>query len=260
MYYKFVGGDQEALQGVFDKAVVGGSLKFNSAVAFNDPYEFKFVSRVPTRPEFDAWHAKYDSGRSATELSHAWEAFSGPAAHWNTTVVPRMNLLESFYVLCLAKRWDSHLMWAHYTSAHQGFAIRYRPEIVDALRSLDGFESDADVAYSDAVPELRWFNSHPAEARSILFTKSREWHYEKEYRVILHGDARQAALSRSVSSTFIDGVIFGTRAPTALIAAALALQSTRPDFRVEQVTSTADGYAMAITRLSPNAWPMSVIL
>ncbi|WP_032992393.1 DUF2971 domain-containing protein [Rhizobium leguminosarum] len=260
MYYKFVGGGPETLYAVFDKAVVGGSLKFNSASSFNDPYEFKFVSRAPTRPEFDAWHAMYDSSRSATELSHAWEAFSGPAAHWNTTVVPRMNLLESFYVLCLAKRWDSHLMWAHYTSAHQGFAIRYRPEIVDALRSLDGFESDSDVAYSDAVPELRWFNSHPAEARLILFTKSREWRYEEEYRVVLHGDARQAAIFRSVSSSFIDGVIFGTRAPTALIEAALTLQETRPEFQVEQVTSKASGYEMATNALSPNVWPMSGIL
>ncbi|NKF30957.1 hypothetical protein HER21_31390, partial [Pseudomonas sp. BGM005] len=90
--------------------------------------------------------------------------------------------------------------------------------------------------------------------------KSREWRYEEEYRVILHGEARQAALFRSVSLSFIDGVIFGTRAPAALIEAALTFQGIRPDFKVEQVTSTSGGYEMATNALSPNVWPMGGIL
>lgn len=48
MFYKFVGGDEPALLDIFDKAVENGSLKFTSALGFNDPFEFKFNSIAPT--------------------------------------------------------------------------------------------------------------------------------------------------------------------------------------------------------------------
>ncbi|MFZ5700998.1 MULTISPECIES: hypothetical protein [Pseudomonadota] len=60
MFYKFVGGDEPALLDIFDKAVENGSLKFTSALGFNDPFEFKFNSIAPTREAFDAWHKRGD--------------------------------------------------------------------------------------------------------------------------------------------------------------------------------------------------------
>ena len=56
MFYKFVGGDEPALLDIFEKAVSNGSLKFTSALDFNDPFEFKFNSVAPTREVFDLWH------------------------------------------------------------------------------------------------------------------------------------------------------------------------------------------------------------
>jgi hypothetical protein len=248
MFYKFVGGDDAALLDIFDKAVVGGSLKFSSALSFNDPFEFKFVSRAPTRAEFDAWHATYAPHRTPDELANAWASFSGTAADWNTRLRPRMNVLEQSYVMCLAKCWDSHLMWGHYSSAHHGFAIRYRSQLIDALRSLGDFWDAGPVTYSDGVPELRWFTAPPAElSRPILFTKSREWRHEGEYRVILGGCTGKEALYRSVDPSLIEGIIFGTRTPPALIDKALALQTVRPEFTVEQVTSAIDSYGIATT-------------
>ncbi len=155
MFYKFVGGNDTDLLDIFDQAVVDGSLKFSSALSFNDPFEFKFVSRVPTRAEFDAWHETYAPHRTPDKLANAWASFSGTAADWNTRLRPRMDLLEQTYVLCLAEHWDSHLMWGHYSSTHHGFAIRYRAQLIDALRSLNDFGDAGQVTYSDNVPDLR---------------------------------------------------------------------------------------------------------
>lgn len=261
MFYKFMGGEDEALLKVFEAAVVGGSLKFGSAAYFNDPFEFKFVSHAPTRDQFDSWHAVYDPGRTPDELNNAWEAFSGPASDWNTCKVPRMNLLEQSYVLCLARRWDSHLMWAHYSSAHHGFAIRYKPEIIDVLRSLDGYSGDGAVTYSSAVPEHHWFTQSPEKSvGALLCTKSNEWQYEGEYRVVFLGEAGKNGLYRTIDPKLIDGVIFGTRAKRALIDKALALQEVRPDFRVEQVVSDAGSYNMKTMPLFANVWSMAGML
>lgn len=47
MFYKFMGGTEEVLLDVFDKAVVDGSIKFASAMHCYDPFKFKFTSVTP---------------------------------------------------------------------------------------------------------------------------------------------------------------------------------------------------------------------
>ncbi len=260
MFYKFIGGSNEVLLNTFEVAVRGGSLKFGSAGLFNDPFEFKFVSVAPTKSQFDAWHEIYERHRTPTELANAWESLTGPAAHWNTTLQPRFNILERMYVLCLAQRWDSHLMWAHYCSSHHGFVIRYRPEIINVLRSRDGFLASRNVIYRKGVPELRWFNSLQDVQMEILFSKSQEWQYEGEHRVVFHGNAENEAIYCTIDPSLIDGVIFGTRASGELITRALALQATCPALKVEQVSSDANSYQMVTKALFTNVYPMSGIL
>lgn len=162
MFYKFVGGDDLALLDIFDRAAAAGSLKFSSALTFNDPFEFKFRSVPPeSREAFDAWHRTYAPERSPEELDRAWTSFSGEGARWNTVLRPRIGLLEHMYVLCLAQRWDSHLMWGHYGVSHRGFVIIYRSEIVDALARLADVVEGRPVDYRDETPELRWFDGPP---------------------------------------------------------------------------------------------------
>lgn len=211
MFYKFVGGDDTALLDLSDKAVVNGSLKFARALSFNDPFEFKFVSHAPTsRDQFDSWHATHEPHHTAEELSNAWESFSDLAADWNTRLEPRRKILEQFYVLCLAQRWESHLMWGHYSTSHHGFSIRYKPEIIETLKAFPKYVGDGAVAYSDKVPDFHWFTAPPSELIGpILFTKSNEWQYEAEHRVILSDDAKEPALYPSIDPALISGVIFG---------------------------------------------------
>lgn len=253
MFYKFVGGTESGLLDIFDKAVVGGSLKFTSALGFNDPFEFKFVSVPPEREVFDAWHAINDPSRNAAELEHGWASFSGNAADWNTNFVPRQNLLRGLYVLCLARRWDSHLMWAHYSSDHRGFAVIYRPELLAAMQKLTNFEGAGDVAYRSQPPELRWFQATREEMIGpIVSTKSEEWAYECEFRAILSGPERRTALYQSVNSDLVAGVILGTRAPCSLVAEALRLQRGRADFVVRQVTSSSRSYVLSANDVEAN--------
>lgn len=255
MLYKFIQGDEPALLEIFEKAVVGGSLKFASALAFNDPFEFKFNSIAPSREAFDAWHRVYDPGRSAEELEHGWASFSNAGAAWNTAFVPRQNLLHQSYVLCLTHRWDSHLMWAHYARDHQGYAVIYRPELVAAVEALPGHELTGPVAYRAQVPDLRWFHSTPEEMlRAVIFTKSEEWSYEREFRLVFSGDPGRPALYKAVAPSLVAGVILGTRTPKVVVDRALALQETRPDFLVQKVTSKARSYSLEAYYVDAKSW------
>lgn len=255
MFYKFIGGDEPTLLEIFDSAVENGSLKFTSALDFNDPFEFKFNSIAPTREAFDAWHKTHDPGRAADELEHGWASFSGGSEDWNTNFVPRQNLLRQIYVLCLARRWDSQLMWAHYARNHQGYALIYRPEIVAAVEARADCTGTGDVAYRVQLPDLRWFQDTRDEMLGpVLFTKSEEWSYEREFRLILSGPPNGPALYKKVGPDLIVGVILGTRAPQAVIDRALATQQSRPDFIVRKVTSTSRSYALDAYDVEANSW------
>lgn len=245
MFYKFMGGDEESLLNVFDLAVTGGSIRFGSTLRMNDPFEFKFTPVAPSREEFDWWHATYEPERTPAELENAWSSFEGPAAVWNTAILPRIQLLESLYILCLCQRWESHLMWSHYASGHQGFVVRYSSRLIDVLRSEHDAEAWGNVGYRADIPPLKWFATSKEEMLgAIIFSKSHEWSYEEEYRVLMHGTAGKTATFAKVDPTLVSGVILGARAPESLIQRALAEQRRRPDFTVERVTSQEGSYAL----------------
>ncbi|MEO9229916.1 MAG: DUF2971 domain-containing protein [Devosia sp.] len=248
MFYKFVGGeDDAALLDVMDK-VLAGSIKFTSAAHFNDPFEFKFDAVAPTREAFDAWHREHDPARSPDELENAWKSSSGPAADWNTSYAPRANILRGLFVLCLTEKWDSHLMWAHYASSHRGFAVTYATGVVEALERLPEFEGKGHVAYRTQPPPLRWFQDAPEDMLGpILFSKSGAWSYEEEFRVILSGDP-ETAIFKTVDPNLVTGVVLGPRSPASLIAKALAARKARPDLTVQQITA-GPGYAMALVEV-----------
>ncbi len=255
MLYKFVGGDDHALVEIFDKAVAEGGLKFGAAWAFNDPFEFKFTSVAPaSREAFDAWHLIHAPDKTPQQLDNAWDAFAGGSADWNTQMLPRIHLLGSTYVLCLAQRWDSHLMWAHYARSHRGFAIRYKAEVLDELSGLEGYVGKGPVVYRDEVPRLHWFDGDPNESMGpIIGTKSSEWAYEQEYRVVLSGPPQEDALYRTVRPELIDGVILGARAPEPLIRRAIDLRRLRPDFSVDQARSRAGEFGLVASRMDDHS-------
>lgn len=240
-----MGGTEDALLDVFNKAVVDGSIKFSSALHCNDPFEFKFQSVKPSRDDFDQWHKIYDPDRSPEELENAWASFSGASADYNTNFSPRAQLLSQVYILCLARNWNSHLMWAHYASSHTGFVVCYKQSIVEVLQGKQSWQASGEVRYSNEVPELRWFTgSQAAMLGPLLTTKSAEWSYEEEYRVINDGPAGGSAIFESVETHHIAGVILGARASSALEEKARALQKIRNRFSVERVAAESGKYTL----------------
>lgn len=257
-----MGGTDDQLLDVFDRAVAGGSVKFNSALSFNDPFEFKFTSEAPSRSEFDQWHQKHDPNRTDDELENAWRSFHGPAKGFNTNFLPRAQLMEKLFVLCLAQSWNSHLMWAHYAGDHRGFAICYRSELIETLKRLDGYIGDGNVNYSNSVPQLRWFSClHSEMISEIVATKSSDWAYEKEYRILVHDELKEKAVFETIDATLISGVILGARVSPALREKALAMQDARNDFTAKQVSaSSTDSYKLEAQPIVPNTRKFSEFL
>jgi hypothetical protein len=129
-------------------------------------------------------------------------------------------------------------MWAHYGASHSGFVVCYKPSVTDALAELPNRYAGGDVNYSDQVPELRWFAGSQSDMLApILGTKSTEWAYEEEYRVISHGPEDANAIFAKIDPDQIAGVILGAQASSELEAKAIVVQKIRKDFSVQRVTA-----------------------
>lgn len=102
------------------------------------------------------------------------------------------HILQTGYlVMCLSEVKDSILMWSHYVQNHTGFCIEYnyqelgpRPQssiLCPALYTEELFDSTQFI--------LQLFNSNDHSFNNLsgiytAMTKSKEWAYEKEWRVI----------------------------------------------------------------------------
>lgn len=89
-------------------------------------------------------------------------------------------------IFSLSRRWNSALMWAHYTNSHKGFCIGFD-------RNSDYFNTKGNpldptfmiqpVEYNEnriKVPVERGVKINP----KVVLTKSKDWKYEEEERII----------------------------------------------------------------------------
>lgn len=101
------------------------------------------------------------------------------------------TMSNSFAILSLSMISDNMLMWSHYANCHKGIIL----VLDDKNPFLQQFENVAfnkqiEISYVSKRPELiiekfeYTLDEAMEMARRIIFTKSKEWEYEKEFRVI----------------------------------------------------------------------------
>jgi hypothetical protein len=93
---------------------------------------------------------------------------------------------DEYGIYSMAETPRSLLMWAHYAESHTGVCVGF---YVPA--DPDVFVHALPVRYSDSYPTIEWTDFDRADAIQTLLTKSKEWEYEQESRLLLDHQARQ---------------------------------------------------------------------
>jgi hypothetical protein len=138
---------------------------------FNDPFEFRL--KTPSGTELEKIRGIPDIRNLNPHLENEGDL---EVATLGKQYV--QNLINNFGVVCFTETSHNILMWSHYSSNHQGMCLGF--EVEDP--SSAGIYK---VNYSDDYPELDFNNLwHKDGMMKVLWTKSSDWAYEKEWRMI----------------------------------------------------------------------------
>jgi len=167
--------------------IENSTLYFSSPANFNDPFDSFFaLAQQPTK-EF---HNKILKNLG----------IKANPAQQILNLKKSQKLLEqsfregSFFeerfkkvgVICLNHNPLSILMWSHYANYHTGFLIELKfPKDSKKLESLDYLPFP--VIYSEEFPSGNIENFEEIQFYKMLYTKSQDWSYEQEFRVLATG-------------------------------------------------------------------------
>lgn len=87
---------------------------------------------------------------------------------------------RTIVVLSLAESYDSLRMWAHYGDAHRGIALGFDTD--SGILETSPHQRLQKVAYSRTRPSRKTWEEVTND--DLLFTKSDEWTYEQEWRIV----------------------------------------------------------------------------
>jgi hypothetical protein len=201
-------------------------LRFSQASSLNDALEFKpALKGMGIRKEIEKairerLEMKYPGIFSRIQASHSpdvaskhideiisagVDAVESDANYQRSVKEVYRSLDENFGVLSLSETPTSPLMWSHYADGGRGFLIEFDGQnnwFWAQREERDSFRHLRQVKYIERVPE--YFLNLPEEV--TLYTKSIEWGYEKEWRIIRNFN--EAATKNGIDAYGKDVLLF----------------------------------------------------
>ncbi|GIB61279.1 hypothetical protein VCSRO140_3541 [Vibrio cholerae] len=165
--------------------IANNRIYYSKPETFNDPYDTEYFLRSSKRRHSNEHVENYDQ------------------------IVNRYNeryrdIIRSTGILSLSQADDNLLLWAHYAEDHKGICIEFErnPDNI-----LGNDSSTKPVRYTQSYPSFERHVFMSAESSSvvhrILWTKSKHWAYEQEWRVIVNeGDTVKPLPGKILSITF----------------------------------------------------------
>lgn len=182
------------------------TLFFNSPDKLNDPFDtFPFVDTEMNTPELKAdyklWAIKtvmeteHISKKAA--LQKVNRKFKEDNRFRNVQTI-RENVHKTISALrtttgicCFTiNKPETLLMWAHYGDKHTGICLEFDfPEDNMVIRLPDtqnnkSISKPFRIIYSEKLPPYNYLNNDHDEFGKSFLTKSNEWSYENEYRIL----------------------------------------------------------------------------
>ena len=178
--YKYFRDDQRSLDTVKEN-----KLWYSAPINFNDVFDSDIL--IDENGVFDSMLKMPDIPKGIRPGSQVWKAIRNQFRKDLPTLRANLDGLKSTTgIACLTETDDSLLMWSHYANNHRGMCVEYELMAINEQLKF----SPVPVVYEDKRVWLRSINQSTldAELKKVLIesltSKSPEWSYEREWRII----------------------------------------------------------------------------
>jgi hypothetical protein len=189
--YKYLPFSKDSL-----KTLTEGTIKFTCPLDFNDPfdclphYDITHIAQVPrTRP--DLFKAAGDRrGLSPAQRLQEKGVFVARLRKRIEEGSFAREMLGGVGVVSLSKNALNIPMWSHYADYHRGLVLEFR---IPIMGTQDDYRLSLDrllpfpIHYQANRPVIEIGKNYPQDLiDKLVLTKSLDWRYEEEERVIDH--------------------------------------------------------------------------
>lgn len=184
-----------------------GLIRFSQPGALNDPYEClpaypdellqlgtnllreSIVAQLDDVKEDDPDARKLKKARAHLIVQMLDEEVRKNPSYLRDEYVKLVTLKMNagFGIFSLSRRWNSALMWSHYTKAYTGFCVGFDRD----HKFFDGFPdakgerfSLRSVRYSEVRTLVKDGITDEGDVLDAVLTKSLDWSYEEEERLV----------------------------------------------------------------------------
>jgi len=226
--YKYRGYNTNSLSILINK-----KIWLATPESFNDPFDCNINFKSEINPEA---FSKY---LDQTDIDIDYNTFLKGLKEF------RNKDIKKFGVFSMSQINDNILMWSHYANQHEGFCIEF---VRSSNNLLGDIEITRPVDYHFNYPEVEPLDSDGnidhSIFRKMLFTKAKNWSYEKEWRLTYDEGNKEEQLPADISS-----IIFGLRMPEEHKNTIRNILADQPNIRFQQATEEEYQFRLKIVDL-----------
>ena len=202
LLFKFFPPDMMRLESVKDN-----KFWYSPPSNFNDPFDSDF----PVNQElfFNSLVRQSTEAKGSRAGSAAWKEMQAETPKITKQVRESLDAIrKTTAITCFSEHDESLLVWSYYAYNHKGISVAY--DLQKLYTELD--ECPVPVVYTNDRVCLTSIDLNDVETSSLLFlagsltTKSPEWSYETEWRIILDGSACGSSWDASKGGGLLPGV------------------------------------------------------
>lgn len=189
---------------IAETILLTSTLRFSNPSRFNDPFDCD-ISRVTFEFPVEDTNVKREIEIIKTEiypnLNFTDQHFEEGFKHAQIDKIKRSS------VCCFSRVNDNLLLWAHYANKHLGACLVFDNTVLDKFENIPTDNlTQVIVEYKNFEP-ANYFKDQILALKTLFGTKSADWSYEEEFRLIL---LAQEGLFK-FKPNFLKGIIFGLK-------------------------------------------------
>lgn len=165
--------------------LINNTLGFSKVSAFNDPFEIASITEISC-----IGNSKEEKNEKSRRLHNE-----------------KNDFLNNSQISCFSRTPYEPLMWSHYSDKHYGVCYCFDEVELIAYDGLTDYYGD--VIYSSHLPRIYYKEGNTTleqwdkELYKVLMTKSLNWVYEEEYRIIRNKNAVNTFRPQSLKAIII---------------------------------------------------------